>query len=119
MIRKDHKIKDSRTLIMGITFKENCPDIRNTRVVDIYQELVQFGLTVDIYDPWADSKEVKQGYGLDILNQVDDNVVYDAIVVAVAHNEFLDFNYQQVKRNNGVIFDTKACLDRTLVDGRL
>lgn len=119
MIQKDHKIKDSRALIMGITFKENCPDIRNTRVVDIYHELVQFGLTVDIYDPWADSAEVKDEYGLDILNEVDANVVYDAIVVAVSHKEFLEFDYQKVKRNNGVIFDTKACLNRDLVDARL
>lgn len=119
MIQKDHKIKDSRALIMGITFKENCPDIRNTRVVDIYHELVQFGLTVDIYDPWADAAEVKHEYGLDILNKVDENVVYDAIIVAVAHGEFLNFDYQKVKRNNGVIFDTKACLARSLVDGRL
>ncbi|MFB2118264.1 nucleotide sugar dehydrogenase [Parapedobacter sp. 2B3] len=119
MIQKDHKIKDSRALIMGITFKENCPDIRNTRVVDIYHELKQFGLAVDIYDPWADAKEVKREYGLDILNAVDENVVYDAIVVAVAHREFLQFDYQKVKRRNGVIFDTKACLERSLVDGRL
>ncbi len=119
MIQKDHKIKDSRALIMGITFKENCPDIRNTRVVDIYHELKQFGLAVDVYDPWADAKEVKREYGLDILNAVDENVVYDAIVVAVAHREFLQFDYQKVKRRNGVIFDTKACLERSLVDGRL
>ncbi|GGG80066.1 UDP-glucose/GDP-mannose dehydrogenase [Parapedobacter pyrenivorans] len=119
MIQKDHKIKDSRALIMGITFKENCPDIRNTRVVDIYHELVQFGLRVDIYDPWADAGEVKHEYGLTILNEVDTHVVYDAIVVAVAHNEFLKFDYHKVKRNNGVVFDTKACLNRDLVDGRL
>lgn len=119
MIQKDHKIKDSRALIMGITFKENCPDIRNTRVVDIYHELVQFGLSVDIYDPWADANEVKHEYGLKILNKVDRDMVYDAIVVAVAHNEFLTFDYQKVKRNNGIIFDTKACLNRDLVDGRL
>lgn len=119
MIQKDHKIKDSRALIMGVTFKENCPDIRNTRVVDIYHELLQFGLTVDIYDPWADKEEVKEEYGLEILNEVDKNAVYDAIVVAVAHQEFLEFDYQKVKRNNGVIFDTKACLERELVDGRL
>lgn len=119
MIDKDHKIKGSKALIMGITFKENCPDVRNTRVVDIYHELVQFGLDVDIYDPWADAVEVKHEYGLDILVKPDESIVYDAIIVAVAHNEFLGFDYQKVKRNNGVIFDTKACLDRQLVDGRL
>src|SRR5690554_167336 len=119
MIQKDHKIKGSKALIMGVTFKENCPDVRNTRVVDIYHELVQFGLDVDIYDPWADAEEVKHEYNLDIVNKLDDTIVYDAVVVAVAHSEFLKFDYQKIKRNNGVIFDTKACLDRALVDGRL
>ncbi|WP_277679570.1 UDP binding domain-containing protein, partial [Gracilibacillus dipsosauri] len=119
MIAKDHKIKGSRALIMGITFKENCPDVRNTRVVDIYHELQAYGLAVDIYDPWANCDEVEEEYGVKILNKIDKSIVYDAIVVAVAHNEFLDFDYEKVKRNNGVIFDTKACLDRGLVDGRL
>jgi len=119
MIQKDHKIKGSKALIMGITFKENCPDVRNTRVVDIYHELISFGLDVDIYDPWADAKEVKHEYGVDIINKLDESTVYDAVVVAVAHNEFLKFDYKKIKRNNGVIFDTKACLDRALVDGRL
>ncbi|HWV71959.1 MAG TPA: nucleotide sugar dehydrogenase [Pseudosphingobacterium sp.] len=119
MIDKDHRIKGSRALIMGITFKENCPDVRNTRVVDIYHELVQFGLCVDVYDPWADPAEVKREYGVDILSKLQDHIVYDAIVVAVAHEEFHNFNYQKVKRNNGVVFDTKAFLDRSLVDGRL
>lgn len=119
MIQKDHKIKGSKALIMGITFKENCPDVRNTRVVDIYHELINFGLDVEIYDPWADAKEVKHEYGLDIINKLDESVVYDAVVVAVAHSEFLKFDYKKIKRNNGVIFDTKACLDRGLVDARL
>lgn len=119
MIEKDHKIKGSKALIMGVTFKENCPDVRNTRVVDIYHELLQFGLSVDIYDPWADVTEVKHEYGVDILQEVDSSIVYDAIIVAVAHAEFLNFDYQKVRRNNGIIFDTKACLDRRLVDGRL
>lgn len=119
MINKDHKIKGSRALIMGFTFKENCPDVRNTRVVDIYHELKQFGLEVDIFDPWADMAEVAHEYNMQILNKLDENIVYDAIVVAVAHNEFLSFDYQKYKRNNAVIFDTKACLDRSLVDARL
>lgn len=119
MIEKDHKIKGSKALIMGVTFKENCPDVRNTKVVDIYHELQQFGLDVDIYDPWADSKEVEHEYGVKILSKLNDDVVYDAIVIAVAHNEFLSFDYLKTKRNNGVIFDAKACLDRRLVDARL
>lgn len=119
MIQKDHKIKGSNVLIMGITFKENCPDVRNTRVVDIYNELIQYGMNIDILDPWADIHEVEEEYGLKILNQIDEKQVYDALIVAVAHSEFLNFDYQKVKRNNGVIFDTKACLNRDLVDGRL
>lgn len=119
MIQKDHKIKGSKALIMGITFKENCPDVRNTRVVDIYHELISFGLDVDIWDPWADVMEVKKQYGLDILSKLDNSISYDAVIIAVAHNEFLKFDYTKIKRNNGVIFDTKACLDRDLVDGRL
>ncbi|ETZ24538.1 nucleotide sugar dehydrogenase [Pedobacter sp. V48] len=119
MIQKDHKIKGSKALIMGITFKENCPDVRNTRVVDIYHELVNFGLDVDVFDPWADATEVLHEYGISILNKLEESIVYDAVIVAVAHKEFLEIDFQKIKRNNGVIFDTKACLDRSLVDGRL
>ncbi|MCC9168219.1 nucleotide sugar dehydrogenase [Pontibacter harenae] len=119
MINKDIKIKGAKTLILGFTFKENCPDVRNTRVVDIYQELIQFGLEVDIVDPWANIDEVLHEYDITIQNKLDQSVVYDAIVVAVAHNEFLSFDYKKFRSNNAVIFDTKACLDRSLVDGRL
>ncbi|MEO6977673.1 MAG: nucleotide sugar dehydrogenase, partial [Mucilaginibacter sp.] len=119
MIDKDHKIKGANALIMGITFKENCPDVRNTRVVDIYHELKQFGLNVDIYDPWADIAEVKHEYGIEILNKIVDGAVYDAIIVAVSHDEFIEFDFSKIRSYNGVIFDTKACLNRALVDGRL
>jgi UDP-N-acetyl-D-galactosamine dehydrogenase len=119
MIDKDHKIKGSKALIMGITFKENCPDVRNTRVVDIHHELIQFGLNVDVYDPWADADEVMHEYGIPIINKLVNNVIYDAIVVAVAHHEFLDFEYHKIKHDSSVIFDTKAFLDRGLIDGRL
>jgi len=119
MLQKDIAIKGARVLIMGITFKENCPDTRNSRIVDIYHELVQFGLQVDIYDPWADVKEVKDEYGLEVFPKLTMESIYDAIVVAVAHDEFVQFDYKKIKHNNGVIFDTKACLDRGLVDGRL
>ncbi|WPQ60321.1 nucleotide sugar dehydrogenase [Chitinophaga sancti] len=119
MIEKDHKIKGSKILIMGITFKENCPDVRNTRVVDIYHELIDFGLDVTIYDPWADPEEVKHEYGLDIVTSLNENEIYDGIIIAVAHKEFLTFDFKKYKRNNGVIFDTKACIDRNLVDCRL
>jgi UDP-N-acetyl-D-galactosamine dehydrogenase len=119
MIQKGHKIKASKALIMGITFKENCPDVRNTRVMDIYHELVEFGLKVDIYDPWADAAEVKREYNVDILNELENGVIYDAVIIAVAHDEFRNFDYKNIKQSDGVIFDTKACLDRNLVDARL
>jgi UDP-N-acetyl-D-galactosamine dehydrogenase len=119
MIEKDHKIKGAKVLIMGITFKENCPDVRNTRVVDIYHELKQYGLDVTVYDPWADPQEVEQEYGMQIITNLNGQEVYDGIVIAVAHREFLEFNFKKHTRNNAVIFDTKACIDRDLVDGRL
>jgi UDP-N-acetyl-D-galactosamine dehydrogenase len=119
MIEKDHKIKGAKVLIMGITFKENCPDVRNTRVVDIYHELKQYGLDITVYDPWADPQEVKQEYGMPIVTRLDSDAVFDGIVIAVAHREFLEFNFKKHTRNNAVVFDTKACIDRKLVDGRL
>lgn len=119
MIQKDHKIKGAKTLILGVTFKENCPDIRNTRVVDIYHELHSFGACVDIYDPWAKSEEVEEEYGIDILTQLDSLDAYDAVILTVAHKEFLELDYQKVKQREGVVFDAKACLDRKYVDGRL
>ena len=117
LIKKGYKIAGSKALILGITFKENCPDIRNTKVIDIYHELMQFGMDVDIYDPWADPNEVAHEYGVKMIK--DNFITYDAIILAVAHSEFLTFDYQKMKRSNGVVFDTKACLDRSLVDGRL
>jgi UDP-N-acetyl-D-galactosamine dehydrogenase len=118
MIGKGHVIKGANALILGITFKENCPDVRNTKVVDIYNELVQFGINVDVYDPWADAAEVKHEYGINILSNLSDNK-YDSVIVAVAHHEFLSIDFNNYKANNAVIFDTKACIDRNLVDGRL
>jgi UDP-N-acetyl-D-glucosamine/UDP-N-acetyl-D-galactosamine dehydrogenase len=119
LIQKDHKILGARALILGITFKENCPDIRNTKVVDIYTELSQFGMNVDIYDPLADFATVKDEYNLETLVSLDHNYFYDAIIIAVAHNEFLNLDYSKFKKDDGIIFDTKACLNRDMVDLRL
>jgi UDP-N-acetyl-D-galactosamine dehydrogenase len=118
MIGKSHVIKGANALILGITFKENCPDVRNTKVVDIYNELSQFGVNVDVYDPWADAAEVKREFGVDILSSLTDKK-YDSVIVAVAHDEFLSIDFKKYKANNTIIFDTKACIDRSLVDGRL
>jgi UDP-N-acetyl-D-glucosamine/UDP-N-acetyl-D-galactosamine dehydrogenase len=117
MIRKEVIVKNARVLVLGITFKENCPDIRNTKVVDVIKELEQFGCLVDIYDPWANAAEVKHEYGRDIV--ADYNLdEYGAIVLAVAHNEFkkLDFT----KRNDHtVLYDIKSILPLEVIDGRL
>jgi UDP-N-acetyl-D-galactosamine dehydrogenase len=118
MISKGHLIKGSKALILGFTFKENCPDTRNTRVIDIYQELQQFGLDVDIFDPWADANDVKHEYNVPIIDHLNDTN-YKAIIVAVSHDEFLNIDYQGYKDKGAVIFDTKSFIDRNIVDGRL
>jgi UDP-N-acetyl-D-galactosamine dehydrogenase len=117
MIRKDVTIKNSRVLVLGITFKENCPDIRNTKVVDVVKELEQFGCMVDIFDPWASAGDVKHEYGKDIVSsyEMDD---YNAIVLAVAHNEFKALDFSK-RKGNTVLYDIKSILPVGVVDGRL
>ncbi len=119
MIKKDIPVSKANTLILGVTFKENCPDVRNTKVVDVYHELQEYGVNVDIYDPWADVEEVKHEYNLDILSSLIEGKKYDSIVIAVSHNEFLELNLENLKNEKSVVFDIKACLDRNLVDARL
>lgn len=119
MIKKDLRIKNANVLILGVTFKENCPDVRNTKVADIYKELKKFGVNVDIYDPWANVYEVAHEYDIDIIENLIENKKYEAVVVAVAHKEFLAMNINTLLVGNGVIFDTKACLERSKVDARL
>lgn len=118
MIRKGQRIGGARALILGVTFKENCPDIRNSKVIDIYRELIQYHINVEVYDPHADKTEVEKEYGITLVDRISGN--YDAMVLAVAHNEFqlLDFNTLR-NGNNAIIFDTKAFIQRDLVDGRL
>ncbi|MCT7650793.1 nucleotide sugar dehydrogenase [Aliarcobacter butzleri] len=113
MIKKGHKIEGSKVLVLGITFKENCPDIRNSRVIDVIEELQEFGCNIDIYDPWADTKEVEHEYNLKLIKEL--NIAkYEAIVLAVAHNEFKQL---KLKTKDNVVFDIKSILDET--DGRL
>lgn len=118
LIKKGKKISGSRCLMLGITFKENCPDIRNTRAIDIYEELREYGVEVDIYDPWANPAEVKKELGLGIIESVDMSD-YDSVILAVSHDEFISLDYAQVRKNNGVIFDVKSFLPREIVDARL
>lgn len=117
LIQKGKKIGGARTLMLGITFKENCPDIRNSRVVDIYHELRDFGMDVDVYDPWANAAEVKHEHGIDLVSEPGS--AYDAIVLTVAHQEFLNLPFAKMKSADGIIFDIKSVLDKSLVDARL
>ena len=118
MIQKGHKIQGSNALILGITFKENCPDIRNSKVIDIYSELLQFGLKVDVYDPHANKLEVTEEYNINLV--ADINKKYDCVILAVSHKEFLEIDFSAIKRGgNVVVFDTKSFLDRSLIDSRL
>ncbi|MDL2224148.1 nucleotide sugar dehydrogenase [Bacteroidales bacterium OttesenSCG-928-M06] len=119
MIKKDHKIKGANVLILGVTFKENCPDIRNTKVIDIYKELLEFDVNAEIYDPKASAKEVEEEYGVRILDTIDPLKKYEAIILSVAHNEFKSLDFEKYHKDNTVIFDVKAVLDRKWVDGRL
>ena len=117
LINKGQKIAGAKTLMLGITFKENCPDIRNSRVVDIYKELVDFGMDVDVYDPWANAAEVMHEHGIDLVSKLASS--YQAIVLTVAHNEFLNLPFAALKAENGVIFDIKSILSKDLADARL
>lgn len=118
MIKKGHKIDGAKALILGVTFKENCPDIRNSRVVDIYKELCQFGMAVDVYDPHAITEEVRDEYGIELNGSIE--AKYAAIILAVAHEEFKSLDFHKLKNDhNTVIFDTKSILSREIVDARL
>lgn len=119
MMRKNLKVIDSKVLILGFTFKEDCPDVRNTRVIDIFNELKSYDMDVDVYDPWADAKEVHHEYGIEILNKknkpnLDD---YSALILAVAHKEFKQILIQ--KSENQVVYDVKGILEKSKVDARL
>lgn len=118
LIQKGQVVSGAKALILGITFKENCPDIRNTRVIDIYNELVQYGLEVDVYDPHANSDEVKEEFSIELCKNLLGS--YDAIILAVAHNEFKEVDLQMLKsKAESIVFDTKSFFDRNLVDARL
>ena len=118
MVKKDIPVKGANILMLGITFKENCPDIRNTRAIDIYRELITYDLNVDIYDPWADPHEVEGEYQVRSFNTLPQSK-YDAIILAVAHKTFDKMDLNILKKYKAVVFDVKAVLPKELVDGRL
>ena len=121
MNKKGVMVKDSKILILGITFKENCPDIRNTKVVDIYHTLEEYTDNITVYDPWANAEHVKHEYGIEVENSKDkiQESKYDAVILAVAHKEFLDMDVRALVKEGGVVYDVKGVLPREVVDARL
>ncbi len=118
MNKKGVMVKDSKILILGITFKENCPDIRNTKIVDIYHTLQEYTSNITVFDPWANAAHVKEEYGIDVTNTLP-NDKFDTVILAVAHKEFLQLNIKDLVKENGVIYDVKGILPRNIIDGRL
>ncbi len=119
MNKKGVLVKDAKILILGITFKENCPDTRNTKIIDIYHTLREYTDDITICDPWANPARVKKEYQIEICKTPDITARYDTIILAVAHKEFLSLNLKAILKPNGVIYDVKGILDRNTVDGRL
>ncbi len=119
MNKKGVMVKDAKILILGLTFKENCPDIRNTKVVDIYTTLQEFTNNITVFDPWASAEAVKREYGIDIMNELPEGDKYDTIISAVAHKDFANLDLLSFAKPEHVIYDVKGNLDRDVVDGRL
>jgi len=119
MLKAGKPVKDTKALMLGITFKENCPDIRNTRAIDIYNELISYGMNVDVFDPWASVEEVKHEYGIDILIEYPEGNGYGAIILAVAHDEFIEINLGEHKESGCVVFDVKGILRKEIINARL
>jgi UDP-N-acetyl-D-galactosamine dehydrogenase len=120
MLKKGIQVLGSRIIIMGFTFKENCPDVRNTRVIDIYRALQEYNVSITVYDPWANPEVVRREYGIDIVNQLPKEK-FDTAIVAVAHRQFREgeVNFEDILTKNHVIYDVKGILPRDIIDGRL
>ena len=118
MIKKDIPVNGANILVLGITFKENCPDVRNTKAVDLVSSLKEYGANITIHDPWANEQEVLHEYGLTSLKTMP-NQKFDAVVLTVSHNKFKGLDYESLKNNNAVVYDVKNFIDDTYVDGRL
>ena len=118
MLKKGIQVLNSNIIILGFTFKENCPDVRNTKVIDIYKALKEYNVNITVYDPWANPAIAKHEYGIDIVNELPTEK-FDACVAAVAHKEFAGLDVPSLLKPQHVIFDVKCTLDRNIVDGRL
>lgn len=122
MNKKGVLVKDAKILLLGITFKENCPDIRNTKIVDIYSTLKEYSSNITVYDPWANAESVRHEYGISIINNNIERLkgLFDAVILCVAHNEFKELDIRSFLANdNGVVYDVKGVLARDVIDGRL
>jgi len=119
MLNKEAKVKNGKALVLGVTFKENCPDTRNTKAIDVIEELKKYNMDVDVCDPWANKQEVKTLFDIDLLRCEDLKLTYDTIILAVSHNEFLNLDFEALKNDNAVIFDVKSFLPTNKIDGRL
>ena len=119
MLRKGIQVLGSKILILGFTFKENCPDVRNTKVIDIYRALKEYNLDITVYDPWANPDIVRREYGIEVTNEIPSAAEYDACIAAVAHREFAGFDVAAHLKPAHVIFDVKGTCDRATIDGRL
>jgi len=120
MLKKDLNVKNANVLVLGITFKENCPDIRNSRAIDVVRELQDYEMNVDVYDPWASPEEVKDEYDLDLITDIDNtDKKYDAVLAVVAHNEFKDLDLKKYTNKNALIYDVKAIYPKEMSDLRL
>ena len=117
LMKRSLPVLDSNVLMLGITFKENCPDIRNTRAIDVYEELQSYNVNVDVYDPWADSNEVKDEFGFDLVEKP--NRKYHAVILTVAHKEFLNQDLRSRLIDGGILYDVKGVLDTNSIDARL
>lgn len=119
MVKNDVQVKGANVLMLGITFKENCPDVRNTRVVDIVKELESYEIKLTIYDPWANPDDVAHEYGIRIVRTLPEGKQYDSVVLAVAHKDFMNRDWNEVIKKGGIIYDVKGCLDKNKVSARL
>jgi UDP-N-acetyl-D-glucosamine/UDP-N-acetyl-D-galactosamine dehydrogenase len=117
MLQAGNNIKNDPILVLGITFKENCPDIRNSRVIDVIRELQDFGAKVEVYDPWASNEEVQHEYGLSLIKNLDKK--YGAVVLAVSHREFKVLDFKAIMHEKTIIYDVKSFLDKNLATARL
>lgn len=119
MNKKGVMVKDAEILILGFTFKENCPDIRNTKVIDIYHTFAEYTSRITVYDPWADAAKVRREYGIEVVNTLPEKAAYDAVILAVAHRCFMEKDVRVWVREGGVVYDVKGVLPRETVDDRL